>query len=65
MTASENRGEQLDAANRATFRKHYRDVIDKGIGDHEGSALAAILADLRANAEAAYGEAPKRAAGKS
>jgi hypothetical protein len=61
VTASENRGEQLDAANRATFRKHYRDVLDKGIGDGEGSALAGLLADLRANAERVYGEAPRRA----
>lgn len=56
MTAGD-RGEQLDAANKATLRKQYRRILDRGLGDHEGSALAGLVEELRANAEAVYGAA--------
>ena len=59
MSTDKARGDQLDAANRATFRKHYRNIIDRGLGDHEDSALAPLLADIRANAEQVYGDAPR------
>jgi hypothetical protein len=52
-------GDRLDEANRATIRKHYRQILDNGVADTEGSALPGLLADLRANAEAVYGAAPR------
>jgi hypothetical protein len=57
---SDTRGDQLDALNRATFRRHYRNIVDNGIGDpdrYPHSALPGVLADLRANAEQVYGDA--------
>ena len=35
--------------------KHHRRIMDLGLGDREDSALAGILADLRANAERVHG----------
>lgn len=57
--------DQLDTANRAAFRKHFRNIIDRGVSDGEDSALVigpsgsaspGLLDDLRANA-IAYAQA--------
>jgi len=60
-------GEQLDELNKATFRKHHRNIADRGLAGNDRSALPALLADLRANAETVYGVAPRgaRAKGRS
>ena len=52
--------EALDNVNKATVRKHWRRIMDYGLGDEPGSALPGLLADLRANA-AVYADArPKK-----
>ena len=43
--------DQLDAANQATFVKHYRRILDRGLSARDpDSALPLLLADLRENA---------------
>lgn len=70
--SGQDKGEQLDALNEATIRAHHRNIKDRGLAGPD-SALhreyrpggGSLLEALRANAEAVYGEAPKRATGKS
>jgi hypothetical protein len=50
MTSEAASEEWLDAANRATFKLHWRRIMDRGLGDEPESAQAGILADLRATA---------------
>ena len=73
MAADDERGAKLDELNKATLRSHARNIADRGLSpDDKDSALylgrsgeadsarhPALLAELRANAEQVYGDAPK------
>lgn len=73
MAADDDRGARLDELNKATLRGHARNIDDRGLSpDDQRSALyvgrsgepdsaqnPALLAELRRNAEAVYGDAPK------
>jgi hypothetical protein len=67
MTADE-RAAKLDELNEATFKEHHRNIMDRGVSGPESALHHAyrpggptLLEALRANAEAVYLEAPRRA----